>query len=132
MAALRRGCHLIACHIARPFCLVRDFVCREQCHLRGRQVPPHGGASRRTFQCVERTHRPGHSGWCNSLGGVVLVTSRQGRLGRIKRPTRIGCGSDHWFGLSLESLAGFQHRVHDDCQLARHGNDDTLEADPLP
>ena len=50
-----------ACHTARPFCSVRDIVCREQCHLRGRHVPPHGGASRRTFHCVKRTHRPGRS-----------------------------------------------------------------------
>jgi hypothetical protein len=41
-----RGCHLIACHFARSFCVPRSIVCREQCHLRGRHRPPHGGASR--------------------------------------------------------------------------------------
>lgn len=63
---------------------------------------------------------------------MVLVTFRQGRTGRVGRQTRIGCGSDHRFGLPLENLVGFQHRMHDDRELARHGDGNPLKADPLP
>ncbi len=46
--------------------------------------PPHGGASRRNLPMCE-AHAPAKSGrWCNSLGGMVLATSRQGRLGASK------------------------------------------------
>lgn len=39
--------------------------------------------------------------------------------------------SGHGAGCPVEQLAGFQHRVHDDGQLARNGDGRTLEADPL-
>ena len=35
-------------------------------------------------------------------------------------------------GGPVEQFAGFQHRVHDDGELARHGDGGALEADPLP
>ena len=46
--------------------------------------PPHGGASRTNLPMCE-AHASAKSGrWCNSLGGMVLATSRQGRLGASK------------------------------------------------
>jgi hypothetical protein len=35
-------------------------------------------------------------------------------------------------GGPIKELAGFQHRVHDNGELTRHGNGGSLEADPLP
>ena len=63
---------------------------------------------------------------------MVLFTSRQGRLGALQdRRISVRWLSGQDAGASVEDLAGFQHRVHDDGQLARHGHGRALEADLL-
>ena len=62
----------------------------------------------------------------NGSGHVPAVTPRC-----VERPTRVSFGSDHGFGLPLEGLTGFQHRMHDDCELAGNCDGRSLETDPF-
>ncbi len=74
---------------------------------------------------------------CNVYGGITLPTSPAGTSSRAqamnamedrqRQPVSCCCASD-W----IEEFTRFEHGMHDDSQLARHGNGGALEADPLP
>ena len=120
----------LACHVS---------VCRGQGRLRGQHQPPHDGLSQVGCSNVDDALRSSMRR-CTPSGGIILPTSRQGRL----RASRLDANGDRTdqvqqegIGLSvsgrqssraIEALTRHQHRVHDDGEFPYHCDRRPLEA----
>jgi hypothetical protein len=110
-----------------------------QGRLRGQHQPPHDGLSQAGCSNVDDALRSSMRR-CTPSGGIILPTSRQGRL----RASRLDANGDRTdqvqqegIGLSvsgrqssraIEALTGYQHRVHDDGEFPCHRDRRPLEA----